>query len=419
MPELLISRNFQIPDAYKFKSARKLGAYGSLEKLFKMEPSAVIEEVKKSNLRGHGGAGFPAGMKWSFVPPPEKLDKLRFLCVNADEGEPGTFKDRHILELDPHMLLEGIIICCYAVKIPRAYVYIRGEFFQGKKRLDAAIKEAYENGLLGKNIQGSGFDLDVYTTVGAGAYICGEETALLNSLEGKKGWPRLKPPFPAVVGLYGGPTVVNNVETLSYLPSIIRNGGEWFAKLGVERNGGHKLFAVSGHVNKPGVYELPLGSTMRQLIYDYAGGVRSDKAIKCIIPGGSSAPPIGPDEIDVQLTFDSMMQIGTMLGSGAVIVMDEDTDLSEVLMVLSRFYAHESCGQCVPCREGTRWMYHICKRIYEGNGKPSDLDLLVDISNNIEGRTICPLGAAAAMPIRGYATKFRQELENKIKRLKY
>jgi NADH-quinone oxidoreductase subunit F len=378
-----------------------------------MTPDEIVNEVKRSNLRGQGGAGFPTGMKWSFVP--KQSEKPRYLCVNADEGEPGTYKDRQIIEKDPHLLIEGAAICCYAVGLPIAYIYIRGEFFYGKKILDQAIAEAYEAGFLGKNILGSAFNLDIYTHPGAGAYICGEETALLNSLEGKKGWPRIKPPFPAVVGLFGGPTVINNVETLSYVPFIVEMGGDKFAALGTERNGGNKLFGISGHINRPGVYELPMGTTLREIIYEHGGGIKNNKKLKAVIPGGSSTPPLTPDELEVKMDFDSLVKAGSMLGSGAVIVMDENTDLSRILMVISRFYQHESCGQCTPCREGTRWMSMICQRIYEGKGRKGDLDLLVDIANNIEGKTVCPLGAAAAMPVRGFVKKFRGELEGKIK----
>ena len=409
----MVSRNWKVHGSHTLKVVRELGAYSRLEKALKMEPADIIEEVKKANLRGQGGAGFPAGMKWSFVP--KQSDKPRFLCVNADEGEPGTYKDRQIIENDPHLLIEGAAICCYAVGLPIAYIYIRGEFFYGKKILDEAIAEAYKEGFLGENILGSDFNLDMYTHPGAGAYICGEETSLLNSLEGKRGWPRLKPPFPAVVGLFGGPTVINNVETLSYVPFIIDKGGEKFASLGCERNGGNKLFCVSGHVNNPGVFELPMGTPLREIIYDNAGGIKDGKQIKAVIPGGSSTPVLTPDDLDVHMDFDSVAKAGSMLGSGAVVVMDEDTDMSRVLMILARFYAHESCGQCTPCREGTRWMSMICHRIYEGKGRKGDLDLLNDIANDIEGHTICPLGAAAAMPVRGIIKKFRPELEGKLK----
>ena len=412
MAEKLVSRLWDIPNSFKLKEARKRGAYSRLKKALKMKPEDITTEVKAANLRGLGGAGFPAGVKWGFVP--KQSDKPRFLCVNADEGEPGTFKDRQIIEKDPHLLIEGAAICCYAVGLPTAYIYIRGEFFYGKKIFDAAIAEAYQAGYLGNNILGSGFSLNMFTHPGAGAYICGEETSLMNSLEGKKGWPRIKPPFPAVVGLFGGPTVINNVETLSYVPFIVEKGGEWFASLGVERNGGNKLYGVSGHINNPGVFELPMGTSLREIIYDHAGGIRNGKQLKAVIPGGSSTPVLKPDEIDVSMDFDSMMKAGTMLGSGAVIVMDEDTDISEVMHITARFYAHESCGQCTPCREGTRWMALICKRIYEGKGRRGDLDLLLNITDNIEGKTVCPLGAAAAMPIRGFIKKFRDELEKRI-----
>jgi len=414
MAETMVSRNWNVAGNHTLKVARERGAYTRLEKALKMDRDAIIDEVKRASLRGQGGAGFPAGVKWSFVP--KESEKPRFLCINADEGEPGTYKDRQIIERDPHLLIEGAAICCYAVGLPTAFIYIRGEFFYGKKILDQAIAEAYEAGYLGKNILGSDFSLDMYTHPGAGAYICGEETALLNSLEGKQGWPRLKPPFPAVVGLFGGPTVINNVETLSYVPFIIDKGGEAFAALGCERNGGNKLYGISGHVNKPGVYELPMGTSLRELIYEHGGGIKDGKQLKAVIPGGSSTPVLLPDEIEIAMDFESMAKAGTMAGSGACIVMDETVDISQMLMVTARFYHHESCGQCTPCREGTRWMYLISKRIYEGKGKVSDLDLLLSISDNIEGHTICPLGAAAAMPVRGFVKKFRDELEAKIKK---
>ncbi len=392
----------------------KAGGYKAAEKALKqMKPEQIIEEVKKANLRGRGGAGFPAGLKWSFVP--KETDKPKYLCVNADEGEPGTFKDKYIIDRCPHLLLEGIIIASYAVGIHTAYIYIRGEYHNYALKLEKAIEEAYAKGFLGKNIFGTDFNLDVYVHRGAGAYVCGEETALIESLEGKRGNPRIKPPFPAQVGLFLCPTVVNNVETLSYVPSIIDKGGEWFASIGVEKNGGTKLFAVSGHVKKPGIYELPMGITLRELIYEYAGGIRENRRLKAVIPGGSSAPVLTPEEIDVPLDFDSMMKAGSMLGSGAVMVLDETTCMVEVLKVITRFYAHESCGQCTPCRHGTSWMAKIVERIARGEGRPSDADLLLDIARNMMGKTVCPLADAAAMPVIAIVNKFRAEIEEHIR----
>ena len=394
----------------------KAGGYEAAKKALSMSPDEVIEEVKKSNLRGRGGAGFPTGLKWSFVP--KETNKPKYLCVNADEGEPGTFKDRYIMEKAPHLLLEGVIIASWAVGINKAYIYIRGEYSKIALGLERAIEEAYSKGFLGKGIFGTNFDLDIYVHRGAGAYVCGEETALIESLEGKRGNPRIRPPFPATHGLYNCPTVVNNVETISSLPSIIRNGGEWFASLGTEKSGGTKLFAVSGHVKNPGVYELPLGTSLRELIYDYAGGIRGNRRLKAVIPGGSSSPILTAEEINISLDYESLMKAGSMLGSGAVIVMDETTCIAEVLKVITRFYAHESCGQCTPCRQGTPWMAKIAERIASGKGEKGDVDLLIDIANSIMGKTICPLGDAAAMPVLAICNKFRAELEEHIREKK-
>jgi len=373
MKELVLTKNFHIKDSYKIDVYISNGGYEALKKAFKMKPEEIVEEVKKSNLRGRGGAGFPTGLKWSFVPKESK--KPKYLAVNADEGEPGTFKDRQIMEKDPHMLIEGIIITSYAVGIHDAYIYIRGEFTESRKRLEEAIAEAYEKKFLGKNILNSGFDLDITVYKGAGSYVCGEETGLLESLEGKRGWPRLKPPFPAAVGLYQGPTVINNVETLANIPHIIMKGSEWFAKLGVERSGGTKLYCVSGCVNKPGVYELPMGTPLKEIIYEHAGGIKDNKRVKAIIPGGSSTPPLTAEEIDVKMDFDSLAQKGTMLGSAGIIVMDEDTCMVNSLLILSKFYAHESCGQCTPCREGTPWMKKIVEYMEEGKAEKEDIDM--------------------------------------------
>ncbi|MFH1862720.1 MAG: NADH-quinone oxidoreductase subunit NuoF [bacterium] len=410
MPQYkLVSKNFEYPDQKELQVALRRGAYEQWKRVLaeKIAPEAVMEEVKIAKLRGQGGAGFPAGVKWGFVP--KASPKPKYLCVNADEGEPGTFKDRAIIENDPHLLLEGIAIASYAVGIHTAYIYCRGEFYEPIRILEKAIREAKEAGFLGKNILGSGFDLEVYVHSGAGAYICGEETALLNSLEGQKGWPRLKPPFPAVVGAFGCPTVINNVETLSGVPHIMRLGGAEFQKLGTDKDGGTKLCGVSGHAARPGLYEMTMGSSLKELVFDVAGGVRGGKALKGVIPGGSSSPVLLPHEIDVPLEFEAMMAAGTMLGSGAVIVLDETVNIPHIFMVMIRFYAHESCGQCTPCREGCTWIYKIAQRILRGEGKSADLDLILDLADNINGHTVCPLGAAAAMPTIAFVKKFRED----------
>ncbi len=410
MPEYkLVSKNFEHPDQPELKAALSRGAYEQWKRVLadKIPPDDIINEVKTAKLRGQGGAGFPAGVKWGFVP--KDSPKPKYLCVNADEGEPGTFKDRALLEKDPHQLLEGIAIASYAVGIHTAFIYMRGEFYGPRRIVQKAIDDAVKEGLLGKDILGSGFDLDVIIHMGAGAYICGEETALLNSLEGKKGWPRLKPPFPAVVGAFGCPTVINNVETISGVPHVIRMGGEAFRKLGTENDGGTKLFAVSGFVEKPGVYEMRMGSSLKELIFDVCGGVKGDKALKGVIPGGSSSPILKPDEIDVPLEFEAMAAAGTMLGSGAVIVLDESVSIPQVFMVMSRFYAHESCGQCTPCREGCTWIYKTAQKIVSGRGEPSDLDLILDLTPMMNGTTVCPLGAAMAIPAKAMVEKYRDD----------
>ena len=377
-----------------------------------MKPEDVIDEVSKANLRGLGGAGFPAGRKWSFVP--KGSNKPRYLVVNADEGEPGTFKDRYIMERDPHALLEGMILAAYAIGSHKAYVYIRGEYFRSAKRLQRAIDEAYSQGWLGKDIQGTGFDLDVVVHRGAGAYICGEETALLTSLEGGKGFPRLKPPFPAISGLFACPTIVNNVETLACVPFIMRYGAERFAAIGTAKQGGTRLFCVSGHVVRPGVYEEPVGVTLRELI-EKAGGVRDGNKLKAVIPGGISAKILTSDEIDVGMDFDSLMAAGSMAGSGGVIVMDETTSIVEALDWAAKFFADESCGQCSPCREGTGWVHRILGRILDGNGSVQDLDDLLGIAGDMEGNTICVFADAAAWPVQSYIAKFRDEFEEFIR----
>lgn len=414
--EKLISKFFDIQDSHSLPVYLEHGGYETLKFTFQnLKPADVEAEVKKSNLRGLGGAGFGAGMKWSFVP--RNTGKPIYLTVNADEGEPGTFKDRYVMTHSPHLLIEGILLCCYAVGIHKAYIYIRGEYIHQYERLNQAILEAYEKGFLGKNILGSGFDLDIVVHQGAGAYICGEETALLESLEGKKGYPRLKPPFPAVVGLFGCPTVIHNVETLSYLPFIIKRGGEWFAKLGAGTSGGLRLFSVSGHVENPGIYERSIGITLRQLIEE-AGGIRKGHQLKAVVPGGLSAAVLTPAEIDTKMDFDSLRSLGTMGGSAGVMVMDETTCLVKALYVTMRFYGHESCGQCSPCREGTGWVSRILKRIVEGNGRKQDIDNLLDIGSFMGGTTICALADGAQMPLLSYLKKFRSEFDYHIQEKK-
>ncbi len=411
--EKLISKFFDIKDAYKLPVYLEHGGYEAAKQVFKdFKPADVEAEVKKSNLRGLGGAGFGSGMKWSFVP--RNSGKPIYLVVNADEGEPGTFKDRYVLTYVPHLMLEGILICAYAVGIHKAYIYIRGEYEAQHERLKQAIEEAYKGRYLGKDILGTGFDLDVVLHKGAGAYICGEETALLESLEGKKGFPRLKPPFPAIIGLFNCPTVIHNVETLSYLPFILKRGGEWFAKLGTPASGGMRLFSVSGHVTRPGIYERPVGITLKELIEE-AGGVRDGKKLKAVVPGGLSAAVLTPDEIGVKMDFDSLRAIGTMAGSAGVMVMDETTCMVDALNITMRFFAHESCGQCSPCREGTGWISRILNRIMSEDGRGRDVDNLIDIGSFMGGTTICALADGAQMPLLSYLKKFRPEFEYHIR----
>lgn len=399
----LIKQNCQT-----LKNYLSAGGYQAAKKALAMTPDEIINETIKSNLRGLGGAGFPTGRKWSFIP--KQSPKPKYLVINADESEPGTFKDRYIITRATHALIEGIIIAAKAIDAHTAYIYIRGEYVEPARILQAAIDEAYQNKILGDDVLGTGYKLNFYVHRGAGAYICGEETALLESLEGKKGWPRMKPPFPAIEGLFRCPTIVNNVETISYVPSIIKNGGEWFAKLGSEKCGGYRFYSVSGHVNKPGVYELPHGTPLREII-NHAGGVRNGKKLKAVIPGGSSSPVLRPEEIDVKMDVESLAAIGSMIGSAGVIVIDEDTCLLDVLLVTSRFYHHESCGQCTPCREGTGWLDKVFTRMAQGNGRIEDVDNLWNIANGIMGNTICPLGDAAAMPVFGFIKKYREEFE--------
>ena len=415
MSEIVLFKQLLDPEVRNIENYIKLGGYEGLKKALSMKPDDIINEVKRSNLRGRGGAGFPTGLKWSFMP---KGEGQKYFVCNADEGEPGTFKDRYIMSENPHQLIEGMVIGGYAIDATVGYIYIRGEFEFVAKILQKAIDEAYEKGFLGKNILNSGFDFDLYIHLGAGAYICGEETGLINSLEGKTGQPRLKPPFPAQYGLFGKPTTVNNVETIACVPDIIKKGSDWFLTLGPDKNNGTKIYAVSGHVNNPGVFELPMGTPLREIIYEHAGGIIGGKKLKAVIPGGSSAPVLGPEHLDIPMDFDSLKNVGSMLGSGAIIVMSEDTCIVEAYTRLAKFYAHESCGQCTPCREGTAWLYKILKRIENGEGKKGDIDLILDICNKIMGRTICPLGDAAVMCVKPAVERFREEFEYHIEHKK-
>jgi NADH-quinone oxidoreductase subunit F len=429
------TQNFGNPDAKKISTYESLGGYKSLRKALRMKHDDVIEEVKKANLRGRGGAGFPAGVKWGFVP--KDADTV-YLVVNFDEGEPGTFKDKTLVNWDPHRLIEGASIAAYAIRAHHTFIYIRGELVKEARLLEEAIEEAYARRFLGKNIAGSTWSLDMVVHRGAGAYICGEETSLLNSLEGRRGWPRLKPPFPAIKGLFGEPTIVNNVETLMNVPTILEKGGTWFAELGVEKDGGTRCVAVSGHVKVPGVYEVPVGINLKRIIFEVAGGMRGNQPIKAVIPGGSSTPVMTTDEIDVSYATQAMNEsdkikpvevlpgqqfdagwggapLRSMPGSGAIVVMEEGTDMVEVCARLMRFYAHESCGQCTPCREGTGWLARVCTRVAGGEGKPGDVELMAHIADGIANKTICPLGDAAAWPMLGFLTKFRNEFQERIR----
>lgn len=427
MGRQLLLNNINVSHIDSYSVYREHGGYASVEKALKtMTPDAVTEEVKKSGLRGRGGAGFPTGMKWSFIAKPPGVP--RYLLCNADESEPGTFKDRYLMERIPHLLIEGMITSSYALGCNASYIYIRGEMMYAFHILQKAIDEAYENGWLGKNILGTDYSLDLYVHPGAGAYICGEETGLIESLEGKRGNPRIKPPFPAVKGVWDCPTIVNNVETIAAVVPIVNNGGDEYAKIGIGKSTGTKLISAGGHINKPGVYELELGVPVEEFIYSdsYCGGIRNGKKLKAVVAGGSSVP-ILPAELILKtakgeprlMTYESLadggFQTGTMLGSGGFIVMDEDTSIVKNLWNFTRFYHHESCGQCSPCREGTGWMEKILHKILDGHGTVSDIDLLWDIQSKIEGKTICPLGEAAAWPVAAAIRHFRSEFEEYVK----
>ena len=410
----VISRRFGLPNSPSIETYLAHEGYQALIKaLGQMTPEQIIDEVKRSNLRGRGGAGFPAGMKWSFVP--KDSAKPKYIIANADESEPGTCKDPPLMELDPHQLIEGMVIAGRAVGARQGYIYIRGEYRYVMEILDRAIAEAYERGYLGKDILGSGFDFDLCSHTGAGAYECGEESALMESLEGKRGYPRIRPPFPAVVGLYGCPTVINNVETLSSVPAIILKGGEWYAGLGTPRNGGTRLFCIAGHVTRPGIYELPMGFPLRRMIEECAGGIPGGKKVKAIIPGGSSTPVLTADQLDTPMDFDSVAKAGSMLGSGGVMVMDEDTCMVEVAQRIMHFYAHESCGWCIPCREGTAWLRKMLDRFHSGGGREADIVQIGELAQNMLGKTFCPLGDAAAMPTISIVNKFRHEFEEHLR----
>ena len=411
----VLTRRFGLPNSASIDTYLANDGYKAFLKAREMTPADIINEVKISNLRGRGGAGFPTGMKWGFVP--RDSPKPKYIVVNADESEPATCKDRVLMEEDPHQLIEGILIAALAVDSHRGWIYIRGEYRYLIDVMDKALAEAYAKGWLGKNIGGTGFDFDLYTHSGAGAYECGEESALLESLEGKRGIPRIRPPFPAVVGAFQCPTVLNNVETYCAVPSIILNGGKWFADLGVPKAGGTKMTCLTGHVNKPGVYELTLGFPVDKMINEVGGGVRGGKKMKAFIPGGSSCPVLTAAECEgATMDYDSMAQRKSMLGSGGVVIMDEDTCMVKAALRIIRFYAHESCGWCIPCREGTTWLRKILQRFHDGMGTKQDIDLVWDISKNMMGRTFCPLGDAAALPIESIVAKWHGEFEEYLKK---
>ena len=406
-----------VKDLHKLDVYEKHDGYKALREVVttdKWDPTSVTNEVKKSGLKGRGGAGFPTGLKWSFMPPVNP-EIPRFLCCNGDESEPGTFKDRQLMEYNPHLVFEGMLIASYAMSIKTAFLYIRGEFADWITLMEEELEKAYAKGYVGKNIMGSDFSCDIVIHKGAGAYICGEESSLMNSLEGKRAYPRVKPPFPAQKGVWGYPTTINNVETLACAPLIINRGGEWFSKIGAPTHPGPVLYGISGHVNRPGVYEYPTGMLITDLIDEVAGGMRGGKKMKALIPGGSSTPILRADMIDgVTMDADSLREAGSMMGTSGMLIMDEDVDIISWLRRITHFYHHESCGQCTPCREGTGWLSRMVDRIETGHGKPSDMDLLDSVAENIMGRTICALGDAAAMPVRGMLKHFRHEFEHHI-----
>jgi len=414
MAEKILLRHEVVQRLREIQVYEQDGGYRAARRaLTELQPQQIVDEVKASSLRGRGGAGFPAGVKWGFLPKDSPLP--RYLCVNADESEPGTFKDRQIIENNPHLLIEGTLISAYAIRCHTAYIYIRGEFAHGAKVLEQAIEEAHARGHLGRNIYGTGYDLDVYVHRGAGAYICGEETGLIESLEGKRAYPRVKPPFPATYGVFGAPTIVNNVETLSCVPVIINRGAAWFASVGPEKCPGPKLYCVSGHVVRPGVFELPMGTSLREIIFEHAGGIARGKRLKAVIPGGTSVPVLTADEIDVAMDFDSVAKAGSMLGSCGIIVMDEDTCMVRALQVLAKFYHHESCGQCTPCREGTGWLHRLLNQLENGGAKGTDVDLLLQVADNVMGNTVCLLADAAVMPVQSFVKKFRAEFDEHLR----
>lgn len=431
----ILTKNYGVPNSWTLDVYKSRGGYENLRKALTMTPAQIVDEVKAANLRGRGGAGFPAGIKWSFLKP--NPPKPNYLVINADEGEPGTFKDRTLMENDPHRCIEGCMIAAWALDVHRVYIYVRCELVKSIHRLQRAIDEAKQAGIIGKKLLDKDFELDIVVHPGAGAYICGEETALLNSLEGKRGEPRLKPPFPAIAGAFGAPTIVNNLETIATIPTIIEMGGENFSKLSRLhhlKDGGVRLFGVSGHVKRPGVYEAPVGITLRELIFELGGGLRDGRTLKGVIPGGSSTPVLREDELvdapdeksplhpwhgksvlDVPMGVDTIRGVGSMLGTCCAIVMDDSTDMVRAATNLMMFYKHESCGQCTPCREGTSWMYKLCSKLLRGEGTAEDLATLCDVANNILGNTICALGDGAAMPMLAFLQKFRGEFEARVK----
>ena len=414
-PELIVTKDIDVPGIDKLDVYRQYGGYEALAKALRdYQPDALVDMIKASGLRGRGGAGFPTGMKWGFL---AKNNMPRFLCCNADESEPGTCKDRIIMERIPHRLVEGVIITSFACHVNTAFIYVRGELALAGRQVEQAVEEAYAAGLIGKNILGSEYSLDIIVHRGAGAYICGEESALMESLEGRRGYPRLKPPFPAVVGLYGGPTVINNCETLATIPGVVAKGAEWYASFGTEKSKGTRMFCLSGQVKKPGVYELPLGIPLSTLIYDeqYGGGILDDKNLKAIIPGGSSTFILTPDKVDIPLDYESVAAAGSMLGSGGVIVISDASCIVGAILRMTEFYRDESCGKCTPCREGTFWMTEILERLEHGHGQMKDIDLLMDICDNIAGKSFCPLGDAATSSITSGIKKYREEFEYHVK----